>query len=51
MIRIMEKAIKSRMVEGKIAITKISMNPRKNPARPAPKIDPLPPRIAATKAF
>ncbi len=43
--------MKSRKVEGNTMATKISMNPRIKPARVAPRIEPRPPRMAATKAF
>src|SRR3990172_1736829 len=49
--RMMEYAIRSRSVEGKIMATKISVNPSKKPASGAPITDPLPPRMAATNAF
>src|SRR3990172_2835683 len=48
--RMMEYAIRSRSVEGKIMATKISVNPSKKPASVAPMTDPLPPRMAATLA-
>ena len=43
--------MRSRRVEGNIIATKISIKPSRKPARHAPIIDPLPPKMAATKAF